>query len=107
MTNSGDWLGQGRSCWHEACNEFSGPSRRTGGRGACSEKPDGAEIEQAVVSALYTACAERRELGQPDLIDELSRTRPLSVTMAERIVALRARGRRAVPSRRLIAPWIC
>ena len=49
----------------------------------------GSEIEQAIVSALYTAFAGRRSLSGELLIKEIGRTRPLSVTMAERIQALR------------------
>jgi AAA+ superfamily predicted ATPase len=49
----------------------------------------GAEIEQAVVSALYTAFSRDEELTTQALADEVSLTKPLSVTMAERITALR------------------
>lgn len=49
----------------------------------------GAEIEQAIVSALYTAFASGGALDTPLLLDEIRRTRPLSVTMAERVAALR------------------
>jgi MoxR-like ATPase len=50
----------------------------------------GAEIEQAVVSALYAAHADG---GRPDtdaVLAEVAATRPLSVVMAERVDALRA-----------------
>ncbi len=49
----------------------------------------GAEIEQAVVSALYTAFSRQEELTTEAIADEVELTRPLSVTMAERIDALR------------------
>lgn len=49
----------------------------------------GAEIEQAVVSALYEAHATGSSLTSALISDELRRTRPLSVTMAERIADLR------------------
>jgi SpoVK/Ycf46/Vps4 family AAA+-type ATPase len=49
----------------------------------------GAEIEQAVVSALYTAFSRDEELTTQALADEVSLTKPLSVTMAERVTALR------------------
>lgn len=49
----------------------------------------GAEIEQAVVSALYAAQAQRTPLATGHIIDETIRTRPLSVVMKERISALR------------------
>ena len=49
----------------------------------------GAEIEQAVVSALYTAFSREEDLSTETLIEEIELTKPLSVTMAERITALR------------------
>ena len=49
----------------------------------------GAEIEQAVVSALYAAHAKREPLSTGHILDEIARTRPLSVVMAERIDAMR------------------
>jgi SpoVK/Ycf46/Vps4 family AAA+-type ATPase len=55
----------------------------------------GAEIEQAIVSALYAAHALAEEPDQAHIAAELRKTRPLSVIMAERVAALRtwARGR--------------
>jgi hypothetical protein len=60
-----------------------------------SEGFSGAEIEQAVVSALYGAHAQGRQPDQAMIREELRRTRPLSVVMAERLDRLRgwARGR--------------
>lgn len=49
----------------------------------------GAEIEQAVVSALYTAQARQQDVGQVLLVEMLQRTVPLSVLMAEDLAALR------------------
>ncbi|MCL4790053.1 MAG: AAA family ATPase [Verrucomicrobia bacterium] len=49
----------------------------------------GSEIEQAIVSAMYTAHAQGREMSQEDLRDEVRQTRPLSVVMAEQVEALR------------------
>ena len=49
----------------------------------------GAEIEQAVVSALYTAFSHEQDLHTQTLVDEIAITRPLSVTMAESIDSLR------------------
>ncbi len=49
----------------------------------------GAEIEQAVVSAMYTAHAQNCQLGSAHLMEEMARTQPLSVVMAERIERLR------------------
>ncbi len=60
----------------------------------------GAEIEQAVVSALYTAFSRDTDLDTPLLLDELKATAPLSVTRQEDITALRtwARGRTVMAS---------
>lgn len=49
----------------------------------------GAEIEQAIVSALYAAQAQRSALNSRLILDEIRRTRPLSVVMAERIDEIR------------------
>ncbi len=49
----------------------------------------GAEIEQAVVSALYGAFSSHGDLSTDALLHELSRTRPLSRTMGEKLDALR------------------
>lgn len=50
----------------------------------------GAEIEQAVVAALYQAHAAKRALLQEDLVAETRLTKPLSVVMAEKMAELRA-----------------
>ena len=55
-----------------------------------SEGFSGAEIEQAVVSALYTAFAHGADLHTPLVLDEIKATRPLSVTRHEEVAALRA-----------------
>jgi ATPase family protein associated with various cellular activities (AAA)/AAA+ lid domain-containing protein len=49
----------------------------------------GAEIEQAVVSALYTAFSKGMEVTSAIIAAELSATKPLSVTRAEDVTALR------------------
>lgn len=49
----------------------------------------GAEIEQAIVSALYTAHSQGHELKQSDLLEEIQQTKPLSVVMVEKVSALR------------------
>jgi hypothetical protein len=49
----------------------------------------GAELEQGVVSALYTAHATGQPLRTEQLLTEFKRTRPLSVVMAEPVAALR------------------
>lgn len=59
----------------------------------------GAEIEQAVVSALYGARATQERAGGSHVLGELLTTRPLSRVMAERIAALRAWAKeRTVPA---------
>jgi len=59
----------------------------------------GSEIEQLIVSGLYTAFSSGLELSTEILLEEINKTAPLSVTMAERIESLRdwAEGR-AVPA---------
>ena len=49
----------------------------------------GAEIEQAIVAALYAAHAAGAPLAQPLLLESLRDTRPLSVMMREQVDALR------------------
>jgi len=49
----------------------------------------GAEIEQAVVSALYAAHAMAEPLATSHILREVELTRPLSVVMRERVSALR------------------
>jgi len=64
-----------------------------------SEGFSGAEIEQAIVSAMYAASAASEGLTTGHIADELSRTRPLSVVMREKIDALRAwAAERTVPA---------
>lgn len=64
-----------------------------------SEGFSGAEIEQAVVSALYAAHAEEATPSLRHILDEIQRTRPLSVVMSERLLAMRAWAQdRTVPS---------
>ncbi len=66
---------------------------------AASEGFSGAEIEQAVVSALYAARARDTALDDTHLLEELERTQPLSVVMAEQINYLRDWAReRTVPA---------
>ncbi len=50
----------------------------------------GAEIEQAIVAALYAAHAHAVPLDDALLLDELGTTRPLSVVMREQVTTLRA-----------------
>jgi SpoVK/Ycf46/Vps4 family AAA+-type ATPase len=58
----------------------------------------GSEIEQAVVSAMYSAYAAGRTLAEEDLFAEAGQTRPLSVVMKEDVDDLRTWARdRTVP----------
>ena len=66
---------------------------------AAADGFSGAEIEQAIVAALYEAHAEKKPLGTEAVALEVKRTRPLSVVMAEKVAELRAWAReRAVPA---------
>ena len=69
------------------------------GLAAAMDGFSGAEIEQAVVAGLYAAHAQREALATGHILDEVQRTRPLSVVMAEQIAEMRrwAAGR-TVPS---------
>jgi AAA+ superfamily predicted ATPase len=70
-----------------------------GALAAASEGFSGAEIEQVIVAGLYTAFAQQGTLTTEILLAELRSTRPLSVTRAEDVAALRAWAReRAVPA---------
>jgi SpoVK/Ycf46/Vps4 family AAA+-type ATPase len=51
---------------------------------------NGAEIEQAVISAVVDAFAERRQLTEEDLHRMISATVPLSITMEEQIKAIKS-----------------
>jgi SpoVK/Ycf46/Vps4 family AAA+-type ATPase len=64
-----------------------------------SEGFSGAEIEQAVVAALYTANAQRTQVSAHSILTEIKATRPLSIVMAEKVSALRRwAAERAVPA---------
>ena len=54
-----------------------------------SEGYSGAEIEQAILTALHEAYAEKTELTTQRVADALAGSPPLSVIMAERVAALR------------------
>jgi SpoVK/Ycf46/Vps4 family AAA+-type ATPase len=56
---------------------------------AAAEGFSGAEIEQAVVAALYTAFSHGVEVTSQIIAEELKATKPLSVTRAEHVAALR------------------
>lgn len=57
---------------------------------AASEGFSGAEIEQAIVSALYSAFSQKQQLSTDILLNEVKSTQPLSVTRAEEVAAIRA-----------------
>jgi MoxR-like ATPase len=66
---------------------------------AAAEGFSGAEIEQAIVSGLYSAFSRKQPLSTEILLEELRATRPLLVTRREAIEQLRAWAReRAVPA---------
>jgi SpoVK/Ycf46/Vps4 family AAA+-type ATPase len=54
-----------------------------------SEGFSGAEIEQAIVAALYTSHASKNPLNTAHILGEIQQTRPLSILMAEKIAYLR------------------
>lgn len=56
---------------------------------AASKDFSGAEIEQAVISALFEAFYKQVELATEHLVNELRQTVPLSKTMSEQLVRLR------------------
>jgi SpoVK/Ycf46/Vps4 family AAA+-type ATPase len=59
----------------------------------------GAELEQAVVATLYTANSQRAAVSEQSILAEINATRPLSIVMAEKLIALREwASERAVPA---------
>ena len=56
---------------------------------ACSENFSGAEVEQAVISALYDAFYAKVELSSEHVLEALRQTVPLAKTMDEQINRLR------------------
>lgn len=56
---------------------------------SASEGFSGAEVEQAIVSALYTAFSKQQQLSTEILVAECHATRPLSVTRREEVERLR------------------
>jgi SpoVK/Ycf46/Vps4 family AAA+-type ATPase len=66
----------------------------------------GAEIEQALIAAMYEAFAQDREFTQLDIIAALKATLPLSRTMQEQVTALRDWARqRARPAASSVAEY--
>lgn len=71
-----------------------------------SEGFSGAEIEQALVAAMYEAFAQDREFTQLDIIAAIKATLPLSRTMTEQVTALRDWARqRARPAAASVAEY--
>jgi len=56
---------------------------------AASDGFSGAEIEQAIIAGLYSAFSAKQQLTTEILISEIQNTRPLSVTRAEEVQAIR------------------
>jgi ATP-dependent 26S proteasome regulatory subunit len=66
---------------------------------AATDGFSGAEIEQSIIAALYSAFDQKQQLSTEILLAEIAATRPLSVTRAEDIAAIRAWAKsRAVPA---------
>jgi SpoVK/Ycf46/Vps4 family AAA+-type ATPase len=66
----------------------------------------GAEIEQAIIAAMYEAFAQEREFNQFDIIAAVKCTLPLSRTMVEQVTALRDWARqRARPASASVAEY--
>jgi SpoVK/Ycf46/Vps4 family AAA+-type ATPase len=66
---------------------------------AASDGFSGAEIEQAIIAGLYSAFSAKQQLTTEILIAEIQGTRPLSVTRAEEVQAIREWAKtRAVPA---------
>jgi ATP-dependent 26S proteasome regulatory subunit len=60
-----------------------------GGLAKATESFSGSELEQAIVSARYSAKSQGRELKSSDVLEEIHQTKPLSAVMAEQVQALR------------------
>jgi hypothetical protein len=73
---------------------------------AASKEFSGAEIEQAIISALYDAFSEGRPLATEHILEALSQTVPLSKTMDEQLARLRTwaegRARHASVARKIV-----
>jgi hypothetical protein len=83
-------------------SEFGGPGARAGLASLveASGGMSGAEIEQAVISALYEALHLDTPLDTAMVLAEIQASVPLSVSRREQIEALRRLGRqRFVPAR--------
>jgi len=66
---------------------------------AASDGFSGAEIEQAIIASLHAAFSAGGEPATASILDFVAKSPPLSVTMAEKVAALREWGRkRCVPA---------
>ncbi len=71
-----------------------------------SDGYSGAEIEQAIIAAMYDAFAQNREFMQLDIIAAIKATFPLSRTMTEQVEALRKWAQqRARPASDVVAEY--
>ena len=62
------------------------------GLAAASPSFSGAEIEQSIVAASYTAYAEKKPLAGTHVLQELRSTRPLAVLRAEEVASFDPHG---------------
>jgi SpoVK/Ycf46/Vps4 family AAA+-type ATPase len=71
-----------------------------------SEGYGGSEIEEAIISGLYNAFSQNREITSLDILMALDESQPLSVTMKEQIEKIRdwAKNRARSASERDVAP---
>lgn len=74
---------------HLARRELQAPLFNLSQLALASEGFSGAEIEQAVVSAVYAAAARQQDVTDAHVLEALAQTSPLSVVMAERLQGLR------------------
>ncbi len=61
----------------------------TSGLASASESFSGSEIEQAIISAMYSAFTQGREIETGDILKDIEETVPLAETMEEKIKELR------------------
>ena len=80
---------------HADKRELDKSALNIGELAALTQGFSGSEIEQLVVSAIYSAHADKSDVTMDVLIAEIKKTKPLSILMAEKITALKrwAQGR--------------
>ena len=74
---------------HLRARELKPEAFDVGALALAAEGYSGAEIEQAIVAALYEARSKGQSLDSAHVRDELARSKPLSVLMAEQVQSLR------------------